>query len=170
MQDDDSIWLAQTQSLPAFVRKKITPAAPDECWLWRGALGVHGYGQIHLLIDGKDRHRMPHRVVYEHLVGPIPAGLQIDHLCRVRHCVNPAHLEPVTNAENTRRGRLSELNTLRAKRRKHCKRGHLYDEFAEGERRHCRVCHRMTSSCYRLRKIAEKRLAALRLAGESENG
>lgn len=71
------------------------------CWLWLGALGRGGYGL--------SRHRgvlsVVHRVAYELLVGPIPEGLQLDHLCRVRHCVNPDHLEPVTALENVRRSR-----------------------------------------------------------------
>lgn len=77
----------------------------DTCWLWGGRLAPHGYGSI---LVGK-RHVRVHRFAYELLVGPIPAGLHIDHLCRVRHCVNPAHLEAVTNTENLRRGNSTKL-------------------------------------------------------------
>jgi hypothetical protein len=70
-----------------------------ECWLWLGRKNPKGYGQM--AID--KRQRSVHRVSYETFVGPIPEGLEIDHLCRVRHCVNPAHLEPVTSRENKRR-------------------------------------------------------------------
>lgn len=73
------------------------------CWLWQGCLNVRGYGQL-----GKGS-RAAHRVFYERHVGPIPEGLTIDHLCRVRHCVNPAHMEPVTVAENVRRGSAAKL-------------------------------------------------------------
>lgn len=71
----------------------------DGCWLWSGAVNNKGYGQF-----GQDgRTRSAHRVSYEFYVGPIPDGLTIDHLCRVKRCVRPDHLEPVTTAENNRR-------------------------------------------------------------------
>jgi len=70
------------------------------CWHWGGLVGTHGYG----IIRTPSGWRLAHRVYYERFVGPIPDGLQVDHLCRVRDCVNPEHLEPVTQAENIRRG------------------------------------------------------------------
>lgn len=73
------------------------------CWLWRKTLGTKGYGRIK---TGRTS-RPAHVVYYEHAHGPVPTGLQLDHLCRQHACVNPEHLEPVTNAENCRRG----LNT-----------------------------------------------------------
>lgn len=84
-----------------------------------------------------------HRVVYEELVGPIPDGLMLDHLCRVRHCVNPEHLEPVTNRENVLRG---EGHSAKAARATHCLKGHPYAGenlriLSNGWRR-CRACHR----------------------------
>lgn len=82
---------------------KVDRRGSDECWPWTGAKLQHGYG--HLKVG--ESYPPAHRVAYELLVGPIPEGLQIDHLCRVRDCVNPAHLEPVTNAENGRRGRMA---------------------------------------------------------------
>lgn len=69
------------------------------CWIWRGTPGANGYGRLSI----GNRPTYAHRAAYELHVGPIPAGLTIDHLCRVRMCVNPDHLEPVTRAENTRR-------------------------------------------------------------------
>lgn len=80
-----------------------------DCWLWTGAL-VNGYGVIH----SGTKHTFAHRVAYEMLSHPIPAGLVIDHLCRTPRCVNPAHLEPVTHTENVRRGN----STLRGAARK----------------------------------------------------
>jgi hypothetical protein len=72
------------------------------CWLYEGCLNPAGYGVTNL--GGReDGEALVHRLVYEELVGPIPAGLTLDHLCRVRNCVRPNHLEPVTQAENVRR-------------------------------------------------------------------
>lgn len=71
------------------------------CWIWRGVLDRDGYGQFGV---GRKNLRA-HRWAYESVVGPIPEGLEIDHLCRVKSCVNPLHMEPVTKTENIRRAR-----------------------------------------------------------------
>ncbi len=88
---------------------KISPEPNSGCWLWAGAYGGspdrRGYGQIWW----RDRRRMAHRVAYEVWRGPIPDGLQVDHLCRTPECVNPAHLEPVTPTENVRRSSIRIL-------------------------------------------------------------
>lgn len=70
------------------------------CWLWDGATGATGYGQMSGRIDGKPRTIQAHRVAYEIMVGPVPDGLELDHLCRNRECVNPAHLEAVPHLLN----------------------------------------------------------------------
>lgn len=79
---------------------KVDKDGHDGCWLWTDATSWNGYGRFYT----GSRVMSAHRLSYELAVGPIPDGLQIDHLCRVRACVNPAHLEPVTLAENIRRG------------------------------------------------------------------
>lgn len=82
------------------------------CWIWQRATTKGGYG---VTDRGDGRQTTAHRVYYERFVGPIPAGLQLDHLCRVRLCVNPAHLEPVTSAENNQRGSTAILNWEKVK-------------------------------------------------------
>lgn len=69
------------------------------CWIWSGSVSTHGYGVLRI----RGRQYKAHRVMYEMYRGTIPVGLEIDHLCRVRQCCNPEHLEPVTRAENARR-------------------------------------------------------------------
>ncbi len=84
------------------------------CWLWRGCINAYGYG-----VFGKPRPQrgtmLAHRFAYQHFVAAIPDGLTIDHLCRVRNCVNPEHLEPVPYSVNRQR---------EVERRTHCKNGH----------------------------------------------
>lgn len=84
----------------------LSELRPDlgRCWLWRSMLTEQRYA---LISDG-GRKRSAHRYAYELLVGPIPDGLELDHLCMVRHCVNPGHLDPVTKAENLRRRDLAQ--------------------------------------------------------------
>lgn len=95
-------------SWPKFLAKIKVQMHPDSfrpelgpCWLWQGTITEDGrYGQVRR----KSGLTVVHRYAYEHEVGPIPDGLDLDHLCRIRHCCNPAHLEPVTRGENLRRG------------------------------------------------------------------
>lgn len=109
----------------------------DGCWEWTASRDGYGYGQVYDHASG--RMMKAHRAAYEALVGPIPAGLDLDHLCRNRGCVRPDHLEPVTRGENVRRGRAGE--NMRSKT--HCPQGHPYDEantrLYRG-RRYCRAC------------------------------
>ena len=84
------------------------PVNPDACWIWLGATcgkGEHKYGQIMTgsRSDGSRKVRQTHDVMYEALVGPVPEGLELDHLCRVKLCCNPRHLEPVTHLVNNQR-------------------------------------------------------------------
>lgn len=116
------------------------------CWLFTGARNHRGYGQVG--VDGKTR--SAHRIAYEALVGPIPDGLHIDHLCRVRNCVRPDHLEPVTNAENRRRS-VGFIEPLRTE----CSAGHERNDEntyrAPNGVRHCRPCQRARSRTYKQR-------------------
>lgn len=96
-----------------------------------------GYGQI----GCSGTVKMAHRAVYEALVGPIPEGLELDHLCKNRLCVNPDHLEPVTHQENVKRGR---AGYHRKPLQTHCKRNHPFDEentyVTSSGKRQCRAC------------------------------
>ena len=106
-----------------------------DCWLWGGSHTRNGYGQA----TGRDWRKkvLPHRVAYELLVGPIPEGMQLDHLCRTLLCVNPDHLEIVTHYENHQRG-------YKAKKT-HCRRGHPLATRKRGSlvRRDCKECDRL---------------------------
>lgn len=122
-------------SLAARFWGKVT--VTSGCWKWTGSRNPSGYGLLGVVgASGRQTTMGAHRVAYELLVGPIPDGLEIDHLCRVRHCVNPAHLEPVTRQENMRRG--SKANQT------HCKRGHALAGANMYKRsngtRACRAC------------------------------
>jgi hypothetical protein len=117
----------------------------DGCWEWAGAHNRDGYGTAYT----GTRPLGAHRVIYELLVGPIPEGLTIDHLCRNRGCVNPSHMEPVPKRVNLLRG--VGVGALHAAKT-HCVHGHPFD--AENTRitsrgRVCRQCHRERERKYR---------------------
>lgn len=127
----------------------LIKGVPGKCWPWNGKTNQGGYAQ--LAAFGRQGVNA-HRVSYELQVGPIPAGLHLDHLCRVRHCMNPDHLEPVTMAENTRRGKLRESAGSNHRARTHCPKGHDYTPENTRVRRYpdkgwttreCRTCHRI---------------------------
>jgi hypothetical protein len=116
---------------------------PGGCWLWIGGKTRGGYGKFQLC----SKTCLAHRVAYELFIGPIDCGLQIDHLCRNRGCVNPEHLEPVTCRENLLRG-----NTLQAENsaKTHCPKGHAYSpentyRHKDG-RRVCKSCRRLADN------------------------
>jgi len=114
------------------LERHFMPEPNTGCWLWIGARNWRGYGQIGAG-NGSGRTLMAHRAAYVLARGPIPEGMDIDHLCRVRACVNPAHLEAVTHLVNVQRGKAGCRPT--------CPRGHAYDIYPGGRRR-CRTCTR----------------------------
>lgn len=114
--------------------------APAGCWVWTGYIDQDGYGRF---TAGARRGWRAHRFAYEMFVAPIPAGLTIDHLCRNRACVNPAHLQAVTNRVNVLRGQGAPAQNARKDR---CHLGHLLEgenvyRYPDG-RRCCRICRR----------------------------
>ena len=108
----------------------------ETCWLWVATTATAGYGTFRV----QRRSIRAHRWAYEQLVGPIPKGLVTDHLCRVRRCVNPAHIELVTIGENVLRG---NAPSARQARQTHCKRGHelsVSNIYMYDGARICRAC------------------------------
>lgn len=126
------------------------------CWEYQGALND---GYVVAADAATGRTVMGHRAVWEKLRGPIPDGFQIDHLCRNKRCVNPDHLEPVTPAENTRRGLAPVTGALSQLRKTHCPQGHPYDEQNTHRykgSRVCRACKREKQRDRRARMQKEK--------------
>lgn len=119
------------------------PEPNTGCWLWLGAACNLGYGLMNMRKVGGGRTNIrANRISYEMYIGPIPEGLVIDHKCRLSCCVNPAHLEPVTQAENIRRG--SRFKILKT----HCVHGHVRTPDNVDDRHNCKTCavvHKLNS-------------------------
>ena len=109
------------------------------CWLWKKSTFASGYGQIRV----NNQNRLLHRAVYEELVGELPEGVQLHHVCGVRRCCNPAHLLPVTAAQHML---LDDIPARRNALKTHCPHGHAYDTEntyrAKNGQRKCRACQR----------------------------
>lgn len=129
---------------------------PNGCWLWMGIRINSGYGRI--MSEG--RHQLVHRVSYQLAVGSIPPDMVIDHLCRNRLCVNPQHLEPVTQHENNQRA-IPFMSAAAKKRHKeappltHCPSGHPYTPdniYIVAGRRRCKTCQKARTRAYLLSK------------------
>lgn len=124
------------------------------CWPWQGYVSKNGYGFI--TVQGTTK--PAHRAVWEHLVGPIPEGLELDHLCKVPLCVNPDHLEPVTQYINNKR---SDSPASVAGRKTHCLRGHPFSpDNTTIIRRAGGKCDRRCKTCHRQRERDRHRKAA----------
>lgn len=115
----------------SLLARHITKAG--DCWLWTGRLYPNGYGQFHV----RRKVVYAHIASYEIHVGTVPAGLELDHTCRNRACVNPEHLEPVTHEVNVRRGNAVKVA---------CPQGHPYSAMNTNRDKngwpHCRICQR----------------------------
>lgn len=131
---------------------KRVKVAPSGCWEWQGFLTFGGYGQM--VLDGVRMNA--HRAAWIILRGPVAPGLDVDHLCRNRRCVNPDHLEPVTRSENLRRGDVGGWQS----RITHCPAGHPYDAANTYHRpdggRECRACRRTARLAYYYRTKERK--------------
>ena len=130
------------ETLRDCIDRKISPEPNSGCWLWTGAVGSHGYGQVGKTPEFNTT--VVHKILYEEKFGPVPDGLELDHLCRVRCCVNPDHLEPVTRRENIMRG--IAPSALQAKQSE-CKNGHPLSgdnlrtyKTKYGIGRKCKIC------------------------------
>lgn len=156
LREDWDRWLHREREVQARFWSKVDRPDDEECWLWTGNRNPNGYGMWKL--EGVQR--SVHLWSYEWMVGPVPEGLEIDHKCRVRHCLNPRHLEAVTHQENMLRSQ-SPVAENAAKR--YCPRGHalvegnLVASTAKRAARQCLTCSREMAREYRARKKAEGR-------------
>lgn len=141
---------------PTFEERLFSRIAENAtgCWLWNGARVRDGYGTI----GCNGRNVRVHRVMYEYFIADVPKGLDLDHLCRVRHCVNPWHLDPVTRQVNIIRGDKPGINAGKT----HCPHGHEYTDantIVYKGSRFCRACKRERQREYQLKKKREARIA-----------
>lgn len=135
--------------LPPHFWTKVSPEPNSGCWLWAGTAMKNGYGQFRT----GPRMSLAHRVAFRSLVGEVREGLDLDHLCRTRCCVNPAHLEPVSRKENLARGLSGRRRQSVLLDRAHCKEGHPMPPRAVRENGTlapwvCRLCSRAAQNAY----------------------
>lgn len=140
------------KTIPVLDRFWAKVQQTESCWLWTAARDHRGYGEFRVELPPA-RPAKAHRFAYETLVGPIPDGLELDHLCRNRACVNPDHLEPVTGRVNTLRG---ESPTAQNARKTHCVHGHELPPRPPmgGRRPKCKTCRAAIARRARARAAA----------------
>jgi hypothetical protein len=128
--------------LPDRFLDKISPEPNSGCWLWTGTLSSNGYGHFKF----NKFNFKAHRFAYESEVADIPDGLELDHQCRIRSCVNPKHVMPVTHAENMATAVMPRASQT------HCLRGHEFtanNTYHHHGRRHCKICKRESLRLWR---------------------
>ena len=137
-------------SLAERFRMYSMPVTESGCHLWLGYIEKNGYAKIS--VDGK--REWAHRVSYRLVNGHIPEGMEIDHLCRVRCCVNPLHLEAVTHRTNLMRG---QGESAKHAVKTHCYRGHEFSGInmrIDGSKRQCRICDNIRQRARRRNAMA----------------
>lgn len=126
------------------------------CWLWWGGVDKHGYGRFNRNIRCRGDVVNAHHMAWEIYRGPVPDGLSVDHLCKNRRCVNPDHLEPVTQAVNFTRGDAHKRWSEAALSRTHCRRGHPFSGdnlyINPDGHRECKECRRIAMRKYDKRR------------------
>ena len=132
--------------------KRIRRSKKSGCWIWTAMLNADGYA----IFEYQDKTFSVHRWQYLQIHGEIPDGKELDHLCRVRHCVNPDHLEPVTHAENVARGQAG----INMKLKTHCPAGHSYDDlntyiYPKTGSRGCKKCRNAKAVAFTKEKRAK---------------
>ena len=133
----------------------------DDCWIWTGGASRGRYGLFFTgRQDGRSVLALTHRYLYELAVGPIPSGLELDHLCGTPRCVNPDHLDPVTPQENIRRATVA--GRLGTKPRAVCRRGHpmagdnvVVHQTARGALRRCITCERFNRETFKAKALLD---------------
>jgi hypothetical protein len=168
MSDQKSSWSRRKRAAVERFWEKVDRSGPisdhapelGPCWIWQGSTGC-GYGRFCVVAGTCVQ---AHRYAYELEVGPIPDGRQLDHLCRVKTCVRPSHLEPVTPKENSRRAKAQ----IRA-----CPQGHPYDDantYRCLDQRYCRTCHRLRRPKYAARYRFAKAVECPRCGAQVDRG